>query len=378
MAAPKYKRSWRNLLLNKGYQLRFTLFMVGLSALLMAVLGAWVMKEANEATTVAMARVRGEACPKVPSLAAPAPEEAPPVPMKLDDGSGATAPPTPPPADGSDAEVAPPATIEHDPTFVASMWCAGAGLSCATPEVGKPLVLSGPDCDAVVAGMMQKYDYVEALIGAKVPAVSCDKGKSYPVPKTPPGKARATTGGVQTTSDVVEPEHHAKIQMTESTMTLTPAPIAPPAKLPADFSDRVATYWTCDMRQVGDIESLEAGRMRILWVLIGTGLLLCMGLAVYGLKMTHKVAGPLFKVQLYFAKMREGRFDKVYNLRKGDQLVDFYEHFKSAHAGVVTLEREDIESIRGVIAAAEASGAGDHESIKELRAVLARKEKSLE
>ena len=35
-------------------------------AVLMSVLGFWVMKEANEATTVAMARVRGEACPKVP------------------------------------------------------------------------------------------------------------------------------------------------------------------------------------------------------------------------------------------------------------------------------------------------------------------------
>ena len=36
-----------------------------------------------------------------------------------------------------------------------------------------------------------------------------------------------------------------------------------------------------------------------------------LGLAVYGIKMTHKVAGPLFKVSLYLAKMRDGRFDKV-------------------------------------------------------------------
>ncbi|NVB84329.1 MAG: hypothetical protein HOV81_38485, partial [Kofleriaceae bacterium] len=63
-----YKRSWKNLLLNKRYQLRFTLFMVGLAAVLMSVLGWWVMMEANEATTVAMARVRGEPCPKVPEV----------------------------------------------------------------------------------------------------------------------------------------------------------------------------------------------------------------------------------------------------------------------------------------------------------------------
>src|SRR5512140_1679904 len=90
-AQTNYKRSWKNLLLNKRYQLRFTLFMVGLSAVLMAVLGIWVMKEANEATTVAMARVRGEACPKIPEVIevpsnGPA-EEA--VPMNIDNGSAA-------------------------------------------------------------------------------------------------------------------------------------------------------------------------------------------------------------------------------------------------------------------------------------------------
>jgi hypothetical protein len=55
MSAPQnkgYKRSWKNLLLNKRYQLRFTLFMVALSAVLMGLLGWWVMKVAGRATEV--------------------------------------------------------------------------------------------------------------------------------------------------------------------------------------------------------------------------------------------------------------------------------------------------------------------------------------
>src|ERR1043165_4467923 len=81
-----YKRSWKNLLLNKRYQLRFTLFMVGVSALLMSGLGIWVMKEANEATTVAMARVRGEACPKVPEvIEVPGAADETAVPMNIED-----------------------------------------------------------------------------------------------------------------------------------------------------------------------------------------------------------------------------------------------------------------------------------------------------
>jgi ferritin-like metal-binding protein YciE len=76
--------------------------------------------------------------------------------------------------------------------------------------------------------------------------------------------------------------------------------------------------------------------------------------------------------------MRDGRYDKVWNLRKGDQLVDFYDHFKVAHAGIVQMEKDDIARVQALIAAAEEAGAGDHESIKELRTLLARKEKSIE
>jgi hypothetical protein len=71
-----------------------------------------------------------------------------------------------------------------------------------------------------------------------------------------------------------------------------------------------------------------------------------------GIKMTHKVAGPLYKVTLYLAKMRDGRYDKVYDLRKGDQLVEFYEHFKHAHAGVVALEQADVDRIAAALDAA--------------------------
>jgi len=106
--------------------------------------------------------------------------------------------------------------------------------------------------------------------------------------------------------------------------------------------------------------------------------LLMLGLAFYGIKMTHRVAGPLFKVSLYLAKMKDGRYDKVWNLRKGDQLVEFYEHFKHAHAGVVALERSDIEQMTALIAAAKQAGAGETEAVKELEALVARKEKALE
>jgi hypothetical protein len=303
-----YKRSWKNLLINKRYQLRFTLFMVGLASLLMIGLGVWVMRVANETTTISMASVRGEACPKVPSFSGPARVTGPsttPTPMPAEDG------------------LAP-------------------GKAAATGAANAP--------DPASAGGAGPGDAASA--GADSAAGSGD----------------AVGSG---------DDRRATVQIEESSMTLTPPPVVRP-QVPPDLADQIATHWRCELRQVARFDRLERGRLRILWAMIGTGVLLVLGLAAYGLKMTHRVAGPLFKVRLYLTKMRQGRFDTVYNLRKGDQLVHFYDHFKLAHGGVVAMQRGDIDKIAAVIAAAEAAGAGQNPAVVELRELLARKEKSVE
>src|SRR5689334_12785908 len=294
--------------------------MVGLAALLMVGLGIWVMRVANETTTVSMASVRGEACPKLPSLDSARSgddDDAPPAPsMKLDESPDGPSGDTPSPAAAPPTDPAP-----------------------ATAPAPAPAAASDP-----------------------APAPPAD----VPAPDARP-HARPRLPGA-TAED--EPRR-VKVQIDESSMTLTPS-------VPSDLADRIVAHWTCELRQIGRFDRLERGRMRILWAMIATGILLVLGLALYGIKMTHKVAGPLFKVSLYLGKMRAGRFDKVYNLRKGDQLVDFYEHFKHAHGGIVQMQRDDIARIAAVIAAAEAAGAGGHPAIAELREMLERKEKSIE
>src|SRR5215470_13798837 len=105
MAPAGYKRSWKNLLINKRYQLRFTLFMVGLSVVLMVGLGIWVMHTVNETTRVAMTSLRGKACPPVrDDIEEATDEEETPLPrrpsMKLPDEKQ----PAPEPAAGSGEE----------------------------------------------------------------------------------------------------------------------------------------------------------------------------------------------------------------------------------------------------------------------------------
>jgi hypothetical protein len=302
VTAPKpYKRSWKNLLINKKYQLRFTLMMVGISTLLMLGLGSWVMREADDATTVSIASVWGTPCPVVPEMLEEPADSGFTVPMQLDEPGQPAPAPTPVPA----PVTAPPPTPP-------------------IPEV------------------------------APAPAAGSADAGSADDPDAPPRRATIT--------------------MDDSELTI----IKSVPKMPSDFGAKIVAHYTCELRLASRIEALEHGRMRILYVLIATGLLLVLGLAIYGIKMTHKVAGPLFKVSLYLAKMRDGRFDKVWNLRKGDQLVEFYEHFKTAHAGVVEMHKDDIARLAEVIAAAEAAGLGEHPAVVELRDLRAAKEAAIE
>src|SRR5947208_3312604 len=131
----------------------------------MAGLGLWVMKEANEATTVAMTQVRGELCPNVPVLSDTATDATGEAPMKLDE-------PTPVEAGGDTAAPAPAPTAPRlapsavDPIHVAkhnadtaimtvaNLWCAGEGISC-TPGQAEPLVIKAPSCGTYVQKKMQ-------------------------------------------------------------------------------------------------------------------------------------------------------------------------------------------------------------------------------
>jgi hypothetical protein len=274
-----YKRSWKNLLLNKRYQLRFTLFMVGLSAVLMALLGWWVMAVAGRSTTVAINNVLGEEVCKDPAALAASEEPAEEAPA-----------PEPPQgvAEGDSGRPKPVVTIEESE--------------------------------------MQILDTPPAGHSGKKPEASTPAGED-------------------------------------------------PAALRATFEE-------CKAHQAAQIKKLEDRKRLIFWVLIGVGSMLVIGLLFYGIKMTHRVAGPLHKVQLYMAKLRDGKYDTVYNLRKGDHLVDFYAHFKLAHAGMKKWQEEDVARLKAIIAAAEEGKLEGRSpelaaALADLRALLARKEASL-
>ncbi len=79
--------------------------------------------------------------------------------------------------------------------------------------------------------------------------------------------------------------------------------------------------------------------------MLGAGVGLAVVLSLYVLLMTHKVAGPLYKVSRYFDAMSRGVLGRVTPLRRGDMLTDFYDTFQSAHGEVRERFRRDNEVI---------------------------------
>ncbi len=79
--------------------------------------------------------------------------------------------------------------------------------------------------------------------------------------------------------------------------------------------------------------------------MVAVGLGLTVILSGFLLIMTHKVAGPLYKVGLYMEKMSDGRLGTITALRKGDMLQDFYQQFREAHDAVRDRLKRDTEAM---------------------------------
>lgn len=88
----------------------------------------------------------------------------------------------------------------------------------------------------------------------------------------------------------------------------------------------------------------------------GVGLGLGVVLFLFMVVMTHKVAGPLYKVSTYFAKMARGKLGPVYPLRKGDMLMEFYEKFQGMHDAVRSQFQRDDELVERFLRACEEAG----------------------
>lgn len=100
-------------------------------------------------------------------------------------------------------------------------------------------------------------------------------------------------------------------------------------------------------------EDMATGDNLRLLALVGFGLIFALVVLGYGIMLTHKVAGPLFKISRYMGEITEGRLGPIYDLRRGDQLHEFYGTFKEMHGTLRQRAEEDVRILSEVIDASE-------------------------
>jgi hypothetical protein len=119
----------------------------------------------------------------------------------------------------------------------------------------------------------------------------------------------------------------------------------------------------------------------VLWGIVGFGVVLVFSVSAVGILITHKVAGPLFRIAGFFSRVRESRMGAIPPpLRKGDELQEFYGSFREMHQALRDGIQSDAHELGLALSAlGEAGGgAGVEQARTVLRDLRSRKQGSLD
>jgi hypothetical protein len=129
------------------------------------------------------------------------------------------------------------------------------------------------------------------------------------------------------------------------------------------------------------VASLQSKDQNLVLTMAAAGVGLVFVLSLFLVVMTHKVAGPLYKVTLHFERMANGRLDTVWPLRKGDMLQGFFTKFQTMHKTVKArhvLCNDKLKQFTELAAKAGIDSGGDHgHRLEELRNQCEERDKAL-
>jgi methyl-accepting chemotaxis protein len=98
-------------------------------------------------------------------------------------------------------------------------------------------------------------------------------------------------------------------------------------------------------RLAQDARALKSFHRSLLWSLVGLLTALVLGIGLVGIVVTHKVAGPIFKMKRHLREVARGNLEVPWGLRKGDELVDFFEAFRDMIHALRDQRKQEIEVI---------------------------------
>jgi methyl-accepting chemotaxis protein len=105
--------------------------------------------------------------------------------------------------------------------------------------------------------------------------------------------------------------------------------------------------------------SLIHRQQRMIGSLVGGLALMVVLIGMLGIYITHKVAGPVYKMTRLLKQVGEGNLHVDARLRKGDELRDFFETFTRMVGGLRAIEKRQLSEIEAALAALERGSKDD-------------------
>ena len=97
--------------------------------------------------------------------------------------------------------------------------------------------------------------------------------------------------------------------------------------------------------------------------------LLVIGVGLAGIVVTHKIAGPIYKMRMQLRALRKGNYEVPAPLRKGDELVEFFEEFRRMVGELRRRQEEEIALLdRAILNLRDKSSEDDLGELRSLRA----------
>lgn len=81
---------------------------------------------------------------------------------------------------------------------------------------------------------------------------------------------------------------------------------------------------------LGILQSIKNNNLILLYSAIGITIFQAVLLFVYGVYLTHRIAGPVYVMRQFCKDIQQGKMPQFRQLRKGDLLTDFYDDFVNA------------------------------------------------
>ena len=114
--------------------------------------------------------------------------------------------------------------------------------------------------------------------------------------------------------------------------------------------DKVKQQGLMVVKQQREMLVAVVGGLSLLVVLIG----------LLGIYITHKVAGPVYKMKLLLKRVAQGELNFPRNgLRKGDELGHFFEAFVKMADDLKARQQDEVDRLASAIESAKESGASD-------------------